>query len=347
MKKLILSCQSLALCFGVCIVSVEFLGCNDDGDTSVTEPTAGSCLSEPGFESASVSELCDASAPSSSLAIADDVINPGDDVRPDTCGSDKHFNVLLSGRIVRDGAPVPGGVIQVCSVRSEEDILCLIPKLADASGEFSLTLALDGNGGRCNDRLKLRAYDVNTPGASTFYSMLESDDIEVALGDLPLNEGEAPSLHPKLCDEGDSRSVDFDSGLGLDIIPANVEFLTGALDKCLGYSGLSAREVSPAMQNGLFYYDDISPDTLWAFSPEIDVLSDSIPIHFPNTINAGGSDVVEVYVYGGVKTTLSDNTLMDQGKWAMVGEASLNEDGLIDLPEGLPSLSWVALKIRE
>jgi len=245
----------------------------------------------------------------------------------------------VTGRVVDEaGAPVEGARTQLCVRVSPDSILaCLDPPETDAAGGFAIEVPADA---RCMEEAAMRVLRPGEDYAPTYCEMdlAPARDGLVEVGEPFVLYGVVPPTDlPPLGDGSAQRTVTFDGGLEVDVVPDRLDF-------AVPYDGLGARRID---DEPCFVAPDRPPLALWAFASEGPVEGDGFALRFPNAEGLAPGARVELLVLGGLDTRLPDGTLVPEADFAPFGTATVSPDGSFvesDDGGGLPYFSWVGYR---
>lgn len=227
----------------------------------------------------------------------------------------------IRGRILNeDGTALAEAGVQPCIVRSDDVWLCLAPTRTLQDGTFLRTLE---NENACLSRLALRISGPNdgitravlycAPGLSETSTLVEAGDMEMPVLALPSNV--------------DGRTVSFASGLVVELGDGDGDPATFA-----------SAEVAPT---ATCFGDDDRILTTFAFGPELRLRSSRI-LHVPLPGVADGTHV-QVLLLGGLATRLADDSVLDEGTLAPIGDGIVM-NGALDTDVPLLYSSWIAVR---
>ena len=307
-------------------------------------PEQGSDASQaPGRDAAT-----DASAPSdgaqsadsftsgdAALALADHAVTV--DAEADgTCTADS-WVAAVQGRVVDEADQgVGGAMVQLC-VRTggpSGTLLCVRPESSDGVGLFTIQVP---QAARCMVRATLRVLLPEQDRATSYceLDLVGADGVLALSAPMLLVETHPATALPPLGDTASARTVVFDDGLELDVVPQ--QFFGGS------YDALAARRVDPAAVPLCFVDDPAAFEGLYAFSPEGDVQSATYDVRIPNPTDLPVGAAVDLFTLGGLGCHLTDGTTVPEGQWARFGTGTVRADGVIEASgaDGLPCLSWL------
>lgn len=229
----------------------------------------------------------------------------------------------IRGRIVNeDGSALAEAGVQPCVVRSDEAWLCLAPTRTDTDGQFTRTLE---NENACLQRLALRISGPNdgtTRGVVYCAPELSASSTVVLAGEI-----QVPVLSPT--SSVDARIATFASGLALEVGEEDGE-----------PADFTSAQVAPAdtcFANAPEYL------ATFAFAPELR-LRDSRLRRIPLPGVADGTRV-DVLLLGGLATRLPDDSLLDEGTLAPIGEGVVM-GGMLETEIELVYASWIAVRLQ-
>ena len=248
----------------------------------------------------------------------------------------------LSGTVVDEDDTLRGDALVQYCVRDPGDILrCLQPIGTDACGLFSGEVSPVA---RCMSEITNRTF-IPLENFTTSYCHVDldaADDGLLAVAD-PIrlfSTTVAPTL-PAAGDETQLRTVVFDDGVELDVVP---EHYFG--DSPDSYDSIASVKLDPDT-TGLCLPDDHTFLDVWGFSPEANVFqAHRFDIRVPNLYGLEAGVTVGLYVQGGLTCQIGDETV-PEGEWVRYGEGVVNEAGSringTGLEGGLPCLNWFAI----
>jgi len=256
---------------------------------------------------------------------------------PDCTG---HWLVGTTGFVVdEDQTPVPGTRVQLCIRDAKDDSLqCLTPATAQDDGSYVITAPLLT---RCISEGVMRLVLPKSQRVVQYCplqlegegAIIESSEPFVMFATTP-----ATTL-PERGDEEVERTVIFEDGMELDMVPSS---FFGSGD---GYDGISVRKL--AMDTPGLCTTGTSAvefDIVYGFAPEGDVWKDSYALRQPASPDQAGM-LAEFYVLGGLNCTLVDETHVGETEWAKFAEGIVAEDGMVHLSKeaGLPCIGWMGV----
>ncbi len=314
-----------SLLLGVLFLSFAFVAaCSDDDDGGAD------ALSDAGHET-HVSVLDTGS---------DGDTCPGDvagDVYDDGCVE----GILLSrvDGVVHDevGSPLAGVFAQPCLRDPAGELICVRPEETGDDGLFAQQVPLE-----CWEGVAMRVVlpeakralmycNVPLPEATTVLTIEEPIVLHATIGATTL---------PAEGDAAIERTVAFDGGLELDVVPDVLNFSGGAYDQ------LAMAVVPPSSPGVCFLSEGDRPDGLFAFSPEANVEGEGFAVRIPNTFGFAPGQHVALTVLGGLDCVLSDETHLLEGEWREFGRGTVSSDGTViesDADSGLPCLTWLGV----
>ena len=275
-------------------------------------------------------------------AVRDPVLDPGPGVggidRTPDPGCTGQWVVGVQGRVEDpSGTGIAGARTQICVLPVGGTLVCLLPPTTDTSGGFE-AIVTDPMA-RCAERITMR---VLLPGAirATTYCELEltPTDAVIALADpIVLFDVERPACLPPEGDPTEPRTVTFADGLELvDLRPEQIrdyDQLAAARHELAGHCISSRAPVGGFLG-------------AHGFRPETDV-EGGAAVHIPNATGLAAGTTVDLYLLGGLASSLADGTPVEEGEWARFGTGTVSADGaMIESDPGtrLTVLTWVAYR---
>lgn len=277
---------------------------------------------------------------------SDPMLDAIDRTRAASCPATSRWVVAVRGRVVDEaGTPLAGALAMPCLLLGGTDRrVCLRPTPSDADGVVTMIFPEES---RCVDEVALRVLVPESSRAVGYCAVHEvggheagEEGVLVPERPLVLLDTSAPQEKPPLGDEAATREVRFD-GLTLHAIPRAI----GAES----YDALRARVASGALATDTCLGDGTPMDLLVAFAPEAPVDDAS---GLSASIEARGfspGERVELFVLGGLATTLPSGELVPEATWHRFGSATVSPDGRVATPAGagVPHLGWLGLRRAE
>jgi hypothetical protein len=270
-----------------------------------------------------------------------DARDPRDPTPDDDCPGD--WMVSWAGRVQDDdGAPVPGALAQMClrSARSGE-LVCLRPSTSDDQGQFEVLVPYEE---RCVDEVAARIFSFDEALAEIYCPVELGTGTPFVESDRPirLQRVRPPVDLPPLDGTRTPRTVDFGDGLTVRLVP---EILDVYIDDLPGaYASLGARVlVDEEDQRALCFVGADAPllDGLAVFTPGVDVFGRPFSATFPNTAGRAPGTAMELYLLGGLTTTLDAGQSVKEGEWRAYGAGVVSEDGAVIRSENaIHALTW-------
>lgn len=254
--------------------------------------------------------------------------------RDPVCPADVAWVGEVVGDVVDEsGAPVDNAIAQMC-VRTHGGLfLCLQPTPTASDGSFHVVVAENA---RCADRATLRIL-VPQENRGTLYCNVALSVTEPSLelaAPFVMIETAAPSERPALGDEDAARTVVFADGLEVDVTPGAMLFPDD-------YDRLAARALSVADVPACMLEGAPSFDGVYAFSPESELSDASFAMRIPNSAGLSNGADVELWLLGGLSTSLADGTRVEEGVWERFGTGTVSGPVIdVPAPQGLPSFNW-------
>lgn len=289
-----------------------------DGDASMDDDA----VADAGAEDTSMGE--DTSTADAGAASCDepDPIDPSIDTTPDPeCAAD--WVVFVEGTIVDGtGAPVECAFSQLC-VRGPGALTanCLQPERTGPNGTFRVTVP---NVARCTESGAMRVLVPNESFATAYCHVEPSGEAVTDTQEIVLYATDALPNKPELGDSAMARDVEFPGGLTVSITPDEMGFGSQGASN---YEALEATIVDPTDER-LCFLGDSAPSRLWAFSPEANVNeAGTFSFRIANDDGLESGALVDLYVLGGLGTTLGTGEELAEGEWEVIGTAAVSEDG--------------------
>lgn len=273
--------------------------------------------------------------------VRDPVLDPGSlsgiDRTPSP-GCAGQWVVGVEGRVEDpSGAGIGGTRTQICVVPVGGDLVCLVPPTTDASGDFAAVVT--DTMLRCVERMTMRALLPGSINATTYCELeLTPTDSVITLADpIVVFPVERPACLPPAGDETAPRTITLADGLELvDLRPEQISDYDelAAARHDIGGHCISARAPAGGFLGA------------YGFRPETDV-NGGVAVRIPNTTGLAAGASVDLYLLGGLATTLADGTPVEEGEWARFGTGTVSGDGArIESDPGtlLTVLTWVAYR---
>jgi hypothetical protein len=195
------------------------------------------------------------------------------------------------------------------------------------------------------ESVALRVLVTGTPAATTYCAANIAGRGPVIEVEAPLvvYATTLPSALPDAGDTGTERTVVFEDGLELDIVPDR--FFGPNLDAQEDYEALAARRWDDIPLEQCFMEGAPAFDGLYAFSPEGDVDGASFPIRIPNATDLAPGASVSLFILGGLSTRLPDETTVPEAEWFEYGTGVVAPAGDVIEAE-LPYFSWLGYRAQ-
>lgn len=287
-------------------------------------------------ESSCAGDITDASDQQMDVALPDAEAPPQQDATESACRG--HWITRATGSVVDEaGGSIVDARPQLClRIHETGQQLCLAPPFTDEGGQFDIEVP----DGRCVEELAMR---ISLPSSlfGTSYCQVELAPVEglLAFDPFVLFSVREPSVLPPLGDDAEARTVVFEDGLEMDVVPA---------DLGIGgdYSRLAARRIEIDAPNPCFAetLDDL--EGIYLLSKESNA-EPGFPIRIPNSTGLPASSGVELLLVGGLSTYLPDDTYVQEAELAPFGTGTVTDDGSMivsDPGSELPYLSWLAYR---
>ncbi|MCB9519521.1 MAG: hypothetical protein H6698_02855 [Myxococcales bacterium] len=322
------------------LVVALLAACGGDSDDPITDSGAGADTTADAGDSSVTDTPTDADLEVASDVAPDVAVDAEiDTTRDPSCAAD--WVVFAEGSVVdAEGAPVVGALAQLCVHigSAEGNLVCLRPEPTSDDGTFQITAPASA---RCVANGSLRVFAPNTAYASTYCGVATdaSDGTLTLAAPIVLFETTPATTLPAYEPTRGERTVAFAGGLEVDLVPDQLGFTFTEQ----AYGGLGAVSV-PTDSEGLCFVSE-PVDSLWAFAPEANS-DEAAPFRVPNTSAYPAGASVELYVLGGLETTLPNGDHAPETEWVRYGTATVSEDGATIAGE-LPALTWLGLKLAE
>jgi len=256
------------------------------------------------------------------------------DTTPDpTCSGE--WVAAITGRVIDSrGFGVPAARPQTCvRVPGDGSVRCLMPPTADAEGWFVSLIEGDN---RCMSEVAMRAL-LPDSRYGTSYSHIDLRPVDGVLHmdrAIALFELDPPATLPPEGDATSSRTVVFDDGLELDVVP---DVLFGE------YGELRARRLSQSE------FPDFAREAgllgLYAFAPEYRTGESGFAMRIPNNHGLADGDRLELLILGGLDTVLPDGRHVEEADFEVYGTATVSGNMIVtDAGSELPYLSMVGYR---
>ena len=231
--------------------------------------------------------------------------------------------VFVEGTIIdSEGAPLECAFSQLC-VRGPGALSanCLQPERTGPEGTFRITVP---NAARCTESGAMRVLVPNASYATAYCDLVPSGEAVTNVGEVVLFATQELTDKPEVGDADAARDVVFPGGLTVSITPSEMGFGTQGV---ANYEALEATVVDPSDER-LCFLEDTAPSRMWAFSPEANVNEAStFSFRIANDDGLAAGATVDIFVLGGLGTTLGTGEELAEGAWEVVGTATVSEDG--------------------
>ena len=236
---------------------------------------------------------------------------------------------FVSGLVIDENSnPVVGAKAQSCMrVNPTGQLLCLQPGDTGADGTFSVAIP---DSARCVDEVTSRVLQPLANRATQY-----------CLNPLPQStilQVEEPivlySTEPATTVPSGAGTVVFADGMEIDVDPA---LLFSDITK------VAAGKVDPSARGLCFLEGEPTPDALYTFSPEADVVDGTFPIRVPNDKGLAAGAKVDLFVLGGLDCHLADGSLVEEAHWEQYGTGTVDPSGAFiasDAGSHLPCMTW-------
>ncbi len=332
MKKLILA--SL-------LASVTAYGCGDEEEPNETTTDTGADAMSDTVEDTGTDAVADADMGTEDAEPDTPPVDAGPDVDPrDECEAD--WVEVANGTVVDNtGAAVEGAKAQLCVHIGSADgnLICLRPEDTDAEGGFAITTP---SSTRCVANGSMRVFKPNAPLATTYCPIdTANDDGTLTIeNSVVLFQTEAVADLPPYGDPESARAITFPGGLEVaEFVPSQLgfEFTEAA------YGNLGAVVVEPDADGLCFLDGEI--DGLIAFTVEAN-LERSTNFRMPNTQGYEAGATVELFVLGGLQTTVDGGDHVPETEWRQYGQATVSDDGE-SITGRLPAFTWLGYRLAQ
>lgn len=313
--------------------------CGGDSDVATD---VGAELADAGGDTVDTGGAGDVTADSVDAdAASDTVADAPIDTTPDpACEVD--WVVFVEGSAVTDeGEPAVDASAQLC-VRigaTDGNLVCLRPEPTDAAGEFAIVVP---ESARCAGGGSMHVYDYDGTVAP-MYCHVETANVggTLVIGEpTVLFETDAVAELPPWGDPTVARAITFPGGLQIaEFVPRSLGFLFTEVE----YANLGARRVDPNAEGLCFLTAPV--DALWAFRVEADVKG-SFGIRVPNEQEYPSGAAVDLYVLGGIETTLPGGAPLAETEWKLYGQGAVTDDGAWIVGD-LPAFTWFGYALAD
>jgi len=251
------------------------------------------------------------------------------------------FVTEVQGTIVTEGGEgVPGARPQACIRKSPDRALtCLEPPTADAAGSWFITVP---DAVQCWESAAMRVLLPAGGYATTYCDLDPSPAADGVLGvsaPYVLYATPAPSTLPPVGDASVMRTVVFDDGLEVDVVPDSLGF-------GVDYDSLAARRVPLGAESPCFA-EGAGLAGLYGFGEEGSADDGGVAVRIPNTTAIAAGAAVELLLVGGLATTLGDGTPVEEAALVVFGTATVSADGAFvvsDPGSELPYFTWLGYR---
>jgi hypothetical protein len=274
--------------------------------------------------------------------VRDPILDPG----PGLAGIDRtadpgctgQWVVGVEGRVEDPaGVGIPGARTQICVLPVGGSLLCLLPPTTDASGAFEAVVT--DPAARCAERITMRVLLPASINATSYCELeLTPTDAVVSLTDPLVVFGlERPACLPPEGDPTEPRTVTLADGLELvGLRPEQIHDYDQLAAARHDLGGQCMLRRAPA------------GDFLGAYGlrPETDV-DGGVGVRIPNATGLAAGASVDLYLLGGLASSLADGTAVEEGEWARFGTGTVSGDGrTIESDPGtrLTVLNWIAYR---
>lgn len=282
----------------------------------------------------------DRAAPADAADVAADHTISVDAARAASCARDSWIAVVNGRLIDESGAGLANAVAQLC-VRTSgttSQLVCVRPVDTEPDGRFAIVVPPSA---RCMLRATMRAL---LPGGATAASYCEvtltgQEGVLTLADPIVVAATRAATSLPALGDAAQARTVVFDDGLEVEVVP---ERYFGS-----DYSALAGRRVDPTTTALCFIADPGEYSGIYAFAPEGDIQGTGFALRIPNSTAIAASTAIDLFVLGGLSCRLADGSLVREGLWARFGGGAVSSDGTVieaSGASGLPCFNWLAYK---
>jgi len=246
----------------------------------------------------------------------------------------------VRGAVLGEGGKVfPHASAQLCLWLPDTRALCLQPVATDAAGGFAVQVP---ESLRCIERAALRVASSDAPVASLYCPIASPTASQLSLAPFVLGALPPATTLPAEGNPDTPRKVVFDDGLELIVTPSLLLADIGS------YARLGGRRVALGGAPPCFLPPTVHLEGLYAFSVEGDI-DGAFPVRIPNITLLPPGTIVDLYVLGGLGSTLRDGLLRDEGELRRFGQAHVSANGSFieggEAAAGLPCLTWLAYSV--
>jgi hypothetical protein len=259
------------------------------------------------------------------------------DFRPDTCQIDSFITQVTGTVTDESGNGLENARPQLCvRVSGTGDLTCLSPPATDSVGAFEINVPTPA---QCMRQAVMR---VILPGAdrSTSYCVVDlpTDRSTVAIAEPFILHPTTPAGTLPAREPADQARTVVLGDVEIDVVPERF-YSSGA-----GYDGLAATRLA-SDADGLCLPDDLTLDSVFAFSPEGDVTGDPFPVRIANTGSYAANAEVNIYFLGGVNCTVAGNHVAE-GEWVLASTATVDSGGTAIEGGTIPCITWIGVALR-
>ncbi|MBW2460202.1 MAG: hypothetical protein JRH11_01065 [Deltaproteobacteria bacterium] len=239
------------------------------------------------------------------------------------------------------GGPIAGARPQACIRRSPGRALtCLEPPTADAAGVYIIEVPDEF---QCWASAALRMLLPEGGYATTYCDLDPSPTVDgvLTLADAHVLYATPPAItRPPIGDATAMRTVVFDDGLEMDIVPDRLGF-------GVDYDALSGRRV-PVGSDAPCFAAGAGLAGLYGFGEEGSADGGGVPVRIPNTTSIPAGTRVELLLVGGLATELADGTPVEEADLVAYGTGTVSADGTFvesDPGSELPYFTWLGYRV--
>jgi hypothetical protein len=246
----------------------------------------------------------------------------------------------IEGTVVdEDGVGVEAGRAQAClRLAPSGTLVCLAPPLTEADGSYAIDVT---DRARCVQGAVLRALKPDAPYATSYCHVdvgVTADALLAVPEPTILYRSEPPATLPPLGDETARRTVVFEDGLEIDVVPE-------ALGFGVDYEALGARRIPVDGELPCFARGVAGLEGLYAFLEEGQIEGAGFAFRIPNATGLAAGTEVELLVLGGLDTRLADGSTVEEADFAPFGTGVVSADGSHIAAEALSYFTWLGYRV--